>query len=402
MPAQLPPGDSLAIIRKPTGPAREQALTSALERFGAGRAIAPADNPDGWVTTVRTLPAVEARYAPWPELVDPRLRSALEARGISQLYTHQAAALTHALGGDNVVITTPTASGKTLCYNAPVLSTILSDPAAARHLPVPDQGPRAGPAGRASRVDDAGEPGRRDRHRRLHLRRRHAAGRAPRHPDARAHRAEQPRHAALGDPAAPSEVGEAVREPAVRRRRRTACLSRCLRQPPGQRPAPRAAGVPPLRIRPGLHLLVGDDRQPARAGGAAGREDVHAHRRRAARRAARSCFSSSTRPSSTRSLGFAGRILPRPARGGGVPQAAAAADRVLSEPAVDRDPDDISEGRLRRPAGDAGSRSADTAAATCRCAGARSSAGCAKGRSARSSPPTRSSSASTSARSTSP
>ena len=130
MPAQLPPGDSLAIIRKPTGPAREQALTSALERFGAGRSIAPADNPDGWVTTVRTLPAVEARYAPWPDLVDARLRSALEARGISQLYTHQAAALTHALGGDNVVITTPTASGKTLCYNAPVLSTILSDPAA--------------------------------------------------------------------------------------------------------------------------------------------------------------------------------------------------------------------------------------------------------------------------------
>ncbi len=130
MPAQLPPGDSLAVIRKPTGPAREQALTSALERFGAGRSIAPADNPDGWVTTVRTLPAVGARYAPWPELVDARLRSALEARGISQLYTHQAAALTHALGGDNVVITTPTASGKTLCYNAPVLSTILSDPAA--------------------------------------------------------------------------------------------------------------------------------------------------------------------------------------------------------------------------------------------------------------------------------
>jgi DEAD/DEAH box helicase domain-containing protein len=129
MPAQLPPGDSLAVIRKPTGPAREQALTSALERFGAGRSIAPADDPDGWVTTVRTLPAIEARYAPWPELVDPRLRSALEARGISQLYTHQAAALTHALGGDNVVITTPTASGKTLCYNAPVLSTILADPA---------------------------------------------------------------------------------------------------------------------------------------------------------------------------------------------------------------------------------------------------------------------------------
>ena len=161
-------------------------------------------------------------------------------------------------------------------------------PGLARHLPVPYQGPRAGPAGRASRVDDAGEPGCRDRHRRLHLRRRHAAGRAARHPDARPHRAQQPRHAPLGDPAAPPEVGEAVREPAVRRRRRTPCVSRCLRQPPGQRPATRAAGVPPLRIRPGLHLLVGDDCQPPRAGGAAGREDVHAHRRqrRAARREA--------------------------------------------------------------------------------------------------------------------
>jgi DEAD/DEAH box helicase domain-containing protein len=129
MPAQLPPGDSLAVIRKPTGPAREQALTSALDRFGAGRGLTPADHPDGWVTAIRTVPATEARYAPWPDQIDPRLRAALEARGVGQLYTHQAAALELALGGDNVVVTTPTASGKTLCYNGPVLSTILADPA---------------------------------------------------------------------------------------------------------------------------------------------------------------------------------------------------------------------------------------------------------------------------------
>jgi DEAD/DEAH box helicase domain-containing protein len=128
MAAPLLPGESLAVIRKPTGPAREQALTSALERFGLGRPRRD-DDPDGWVTTVRTLPAVDARYAPWPEIVDPRLRSALESRGVAQLYTHQAAALAHALGGEHVVVTTPTASGKTLCYNAPVLSTILADPA---------------------------------------------------------------------------------------------------------------------------------------------------------------------------------------------------------------------------------------------------------------------------------
>jgi DEAD/DEAH box helicase domain-containing protein len=68
------------------------------------------------------------QYAPFPDPVDQRLRHVLGARGIEQLYTHQAAAIDHALAGRNVVITTPTASGKTLCYNAPVLSAILQDP----------------------------------------------------------------------------------------------------------------------------------------------------------------------------------------------------------------------------------------------------------------------------------
>jgi DEAD/DEAH box helicase domain-containing protein len=54
----------------------------------------------------------------------------LAGRGIEQVYTHQAAAVSHTLAGRNVVITTPTASGKTLCYNAPVLSAILKDPSA--------------------------------------------------------------------------------------------------------------------------------------------------------------------------------------------------------------------------------------------------------------------------------
>src|SRR6201988_896303 len=50
--------------------------------------------------------------------------------GIARSYTHQDAAVSHTLAGRNVVITTPTASGKTLCYNAPVLSAILQDPSA--------------------------------------------------------------------------------------------------------------------------------------------------------------------------------------------------------------------------------------------------------------------------------
>ncbi len=133
-PELLPPDSSassgsVALVRRPTGAAREQALTSVLERFGVARVTNRPDDPDAWVTAIRTLPAVDARYAPWPDLIDPRLRAALEARGVTQLYTHQAATLELALSGRNVVVTTPTASGKTLCYNAPVLSTLLADPA---------------------------------------------------------------------------------------------------------------------------------------------------------------------------------------------------------------------------------------------------------------------------------
>ena len=69
-----------------------------------------------------------ASFAPYPEGTDERLRAALAARGIEQLYTHQAEAFAHILAGRNVVTITPTASGKTLCYNGPVLNAILQDP----------------------------------------------------------------------------------------------------------------------------------------------------------------------------------------------------------------------------------------------------------------------------------
>jgi DEAD/DEAH box helicase domain-containing protein len=71
---------------------------------------------------------VPAQLAPFPEALDPRLRQALESRGIARLYTHQAESIDRALRGQHVVVITPTASGKTLCYNAPVLHAILQDP----------------------------------------------------------------------------------------------------------------------------------------------------------------------------------------------------------------------------------------------------------------------------------
>src|SRR5262245_10862928 len=88
------------------------------------------DTPDGVVTAVRRLPAVEAEYAPFPSHIDERLRRALESRGIRSLYVHQAEAIADVAAGGNVVITTPTASGKTLCYNLPVLDSILKQPSA--------------------------------------------------------------------------------------------------------------------------------------------------------------------------------------------------------------------------------------------------------------------------------
>ena len=72
----------------------------------------------------------EAVYAPMPAGLDWRLQQALRARGIEQLYTHQAAAVEAAQQGEHVVVVTPTASGKTLCYNLPVLDRLLRQPKA--------------------------------------------------------------------------------------------------------------------------------------------------------------------------------------------------------------------------------------------------------------------------------
>jgi DEAD/DEAH box helicase domain-containing protein len=75
----------------------------------------------------------EARAAervPPPPGLDAGIRGALAARGIDGLYSHQAAAVEHALRGRHAVVVTPTASGKTLCYNLPVLQTMRSNPGA--------------------------------------------------------------------------------------------------------------------------------------------------------------------------------------------------------------------------------------------------------------------------------
>ncbi|MBN2030791.1 DEAD/DEAH box helicase [bacterium] len=74
------------------------------------------------------IPSREARFSGFPERLDPRLLDVLKQRHIQQLYTHQKDAIEHILSGKHIVVVTPTASGKTLCYNLPVIDAILENP----------------------------------------------------------------------------------------------------------------------------------------------------------------------------------------------------------------------------------------------------------------------------------
>jgi len=107
---------------------KDSGLDEALKRLAAtprpySGGLAP-DDPV--VTAMRRLPAVEAVHADWPGLA-PAVIETYAARGIERPYSHQAEAIEHVLARRNVVVITPTASGKTLCYNAPVLSAIVND-----------------------------------------------------------------------------------------------------------------------------------------------------------------------------------------------------------------------------------------------------------------------------------
>jgi len=82
------------------------------------------------ITAVRHFDAKPAIFAPFPSSLDPRIVDALKARGIEQLYSHQAKAFDTVAKGEHLVVVTPTASGKTLCYNLPVLQALVQRPEA--------------------------------------------------------------------------------------------------------------------------------------------------------------------------------------------------------------------------------------------------------------------------------
>jgi DEAD/DEAH box helicase domain-containing protein len=82
---------------------------------------------DEVLTCIKQIPAREAEFRPVPGWVRPELAAAYRAKGIDSLYSHQAAAAELARAGKDFVVVTPTASGKTLCYNLPVLNEILAN-----------------------------------------------------------------------------------------------------------------------------------------------------------------------------------------------------------------------------------------------------------------------------------
>jgi DEAD/DEAH box helicase domain-containing protein len=110
-PAPLPSFGSTSLAR----------VSQVLDTFAAR------DSHGEVLTAVRHYPAREAQWAEFPEWIHSELRAAYTAKGIRKLYTHQAAAAESVHAGKNVVVVTPTASGKTLCYNLPILNAILND-----------------------------------------------------------------------------------------------------------------------------------------------------------------------------------------------------------------------------------------------------------------------------------
>ncbi len=82
---------------------------------------------EGSITAVKHIPAQEGRFVDYPADVHPALRNALREKGYDRLYSHQRSSWEALAGGGHIVVVTPTASGKTLCYNLPVLDAILRD-----------------------------------------------------------------------------------------------------------------------------------------------------------------------------------------------------------------------------------------------------------------------------------
>jgi len=102
---------------------RRAGVEAAVARFEQW--MSETDSP---VRSVRREPARPGEFVPVPDSLAPTLAEVLRQRGIERLYVHQAESIRLAAEGKNIVVVTPTASGKTLCYNLPILNHLLQEP----------------------------------------------------------------------------------------------------------------------------------------------------------------------------------------------------------------------------------------------------------------------------------
>jgi DEAD/DEAH box helicase domain-containing protein len=118
---------SKMVTADPSKSAGKRPETSIARVNDVLTAFAERDYNGEVLTAVRRFPARAPEFMDWPEWVRPELRTAYQSKGIARPYSHQAQAAIAVHAGKNVVIVTPTASGKTLCYNLPVINAILEN-----------------------------------------------------------------------------------------------------------------------------------------------------------------------------------------------------------------------------------------------------------------------------------
>jgi DEAD/DEAH box helicase domain-containing protein len=114
----MPPSQSLAPRRPASLETVQNILGSLVARYRQEEVL----------TAVRQIPARDAEFRPIPGWVTSDLSEAYRAKGIKELYSHQAMTAELVRDGKNVAVVTPTASGKTLCYNLPVVNEVLENP----------------------------------------------------------------------------------------------------------------------------------------------------------------------------------------------------------------------------------------------------------------------------------